>query len=131
MRTENFGHCACGAVRYGVDGPLRSVFNCHCDRCRRTSGHHVAATQCTVDALSIEDGALRWWSAAKGVEYGFCANCGSSLFWRTAADPGHVSIMAGTLDGPTGLRTAAAWFVDDASDYHERAQGLQEHPGDG
>ncbi len=123
------GCCACGALRYRVSGPLRPVFNCHCDRCRRTSGHHVAATQCRTEELRVEGDSLRWWSAAEGVAYGFCANCGSSLFWRTDADPGHVSVMAGTLDGPTGLRTTAAWFVDDAADYHDRAPGLVEHPG--
>lgn len=28
-------------------------------------------------------------------------------------------IMAGTLDGPTGLKTAAHIFVGDAGDYYE------------
>jgi hypothetical protein len=52
--------------------------------------------------------------------YGFCARCGSSLFWRGATIPHRISICAGTLDPPTGLRTVEAWWTSEASDYHER-----------
>lgn len=38
--------CRCGAVRYEVNGPLRNVIACHCEQCRRSSGHFVAATAC-------------------------------------------------------------------------------------
>lgn len=40
------GGCMCGAVRYAVHGPLRNVITCHCEQCRRSSGHFVAATAC-------------------------------------------------------------------------------------
>jgi len=38
------GRCLCGAVRYELRGPLRPVVACHCNMCRRTSGHFAAAT---------------------------------------------------------------------------------------
>lgn len=63
---------------------------------------------------------LTWYQASPGVEYGFCGRCGSSLFWRVDAEPGRVSVCAGTLDPPTGLSTEAAWWVSTASDYHQR-----------
>ena len=47
MRT---GGCLCGAVRYQVRGPLRSVVMCHCSQCRRQTGHVMAAT--ALDAIS-------------------------------------------------------------------------------
>jgi hypothetical protein len=31
-----------------------------------------------------------------------------------------MTICAGVLDPPTGLRTVAAWWISEASDYHER-----------
>ena len=31
-----------------------------------------------------------------------------------------LSICAGTLEPPTGLRTVEAWWVSEASDYHQR-----------
>jgi len=37
--------------------------------------------------------------------------------------------MAGTLDSPTGLRTAAHIFVDDAGDYYEIDDDLPHFSG--
>ena len=45
------GGCLCGAVRYEAQGPLRPVVACHCDMCRRTSGHFAAATAVRREAL--------------------------------------------------------------------------------
>jgi hypothetical protein len=123
------GRCLCGGVRYAVRGELRDVVNCHCERCRRFTGHHLAATSAAVDELSIEDDAslLRWFFPVPEAGYGFCSRCGSSLFWQSAGDPSRRSICAGTLDPPTGLRTTEAWWVSQASDYHDRAD-LRELP---
>ena len=73
---------------------------------------------------------LRWIDSPlsdAGARRGFCAECGSSLFWDS---PGRdtVSIAAGTLDGPTGLSTAAHWYVSQAGDYYELPDdGLPRH----
>lgn len=121
------GSCLCGDVSYSVVGPLRDVYNCHCDRCRRFTGHHMAATAAPTENVRVEgDESLAWYAAAEGVEYGFCSRCGSSLFWRTAANPERLSITAGSLDQPTGLRTTRAWYVAETADYHERPAGLEE-----
>ena len=49
------GRCLCGGIRYTVRGELRDVINCHCERCRRFTGHHMAATSAKLDYISIED----------------------------------------------------------------------------
>ncbi len=119
-------------MSFRVDGPLRDVLNCHCGRCRRFSGHHVAGTRAARGDVSVVDrGSLRWYSPEPSVSYGFCVTCGSSLFWTTTARPEAITIMAGCLDRPTGLRTAEAWWVAEHGDYHERARGLVEHEHDG
>lgn len=117
---EKHGGCLCGAVRYKVTGPLRGVVACHCNQCRRTSGHYVAATA-TLDhhLVLIEDKGLKWYTAPdKIARRGFCKHCGSSLFWEPASGE-HISIMAGTLDAPTGLATVAHIFTDFAGDYYD------------
>ena len=38
------GGCACGGVRYRLDAPPRAGVNCHCEPCRRITGHFMAAT---------------------------------------------------------------------------------------
>ncbi|CAN5776656.1 GFA family protein [soil metagenome] len=123
------GGCLCGAVRYRIDGPLRPVVACHCTQCRRTSGHHVAATAAPREAVAVE-GTVSWFASSLGVRRGFCAVCGSNLFWDDSARP-HLSIWAGSLDGPTGLRLTHHIFVAEKGDYYDIADGLPQHAGSG
>lgn len=116
------GRCLCGDIRYAVGGELEDVINCHCERCRQFTGHHMAATSASIDEISIHDAdsLLRWFFPVPEAGYAFCSRCGSSLFWQSAADPVRWSICAGTLDTPTGLKTIQAWWTSQASDYHSR-----------
>ena len=118
QEMSHTGSCLCGAVTYEVDGPLRDVINCHCIWCRRNTGHFMAATAARVTDLEIRGESLKWYDASDTVQYGFCGECGSTLFWRAADKSDRVSIAAGTLDPPTGLVTGTAIFTADASDYH-------------
>lgn len=118
------GGCLCGAVRYEVHGPLRPVVYCHCEQCRKTSGHFVAATACAAQDLSlIASDSLRWYDSSAHAQRGFCSSCGGNLFWRPVSGD-HVSIMAGTVDLPTGVKASMHIYVGHASDFHEIADGL-------
>ena len=119
------GRCLCGGVTYEVHGPLRRVWNCHCWRCRRWTGHFMAASNCCQEHLHFASGdTLAWHHPADdpNVAYGFCRECGSSMFWKVLEGPGdqkdHIALCAGTLDLPTGLTTEGALFTADAADYH-------------
>jgi len=113
------GGCLCGAVRYRLQPPLRSVVACHCGQCRRTSGNYVSATSVPREkfALSNDDG-LKWYRSSEQAQRGFCAECGSSLFWSADARD-TITIMSGTIDGKTGLTTVAHICVADKGDYYE------------
>jgi hypothetical protein len=115
------GRCLCGAVRYEVRGPLRDVLLCHCAECRRWHGHVSASTAAARgDLVVLDDRALRWIESPHSdaaARRGFCGECGSSLFWDAPARD-TVSIAAGTLDPPTGLRVMGHWYVADAGDYY-------------
>ena len=105
---------------------MRPVVACHCRQCRKTSGHFVAATSAPRDQVAIE-GEVSWYRASKTARRGFCATCGSSLFWD---GPGrNLSLHAGTLDGDTGLRLAGHIFCADKGDYYEIADGLPQSAG--
>jgi hypothetical protein len=116
------GRCLCGAVTYQVSGPLRDVLICHCEECRRWGGYVGAFTAVRREDLAIEnESALRWIASPHSDRHarrGFCGECGSSLFWEPAGGE-RLSIAAGTLDRPTGLRIAAHWYTHQAGDYDE------------
>lgn len=122
------GGCLCGAVRYEVRGPLRQVVACHCEQCRRTSGHFVAATAARHEHFGlVKPDGLSWYRSSAEARRGFCRNCGSSLFWEPD-DRRHISIMAGTLDRPTGLAMAGHLFAAAADDYYRITDGLPQFP---
>jgi hypothetical protein len=121
------GGCLCGAVRYRVAGPLRDVVACHCGQCRRTSGHHVAATSAAREDVTVA-GEVAWYASSPGARRGFCRTCGSSLFWEDVGS-GRLAISAGTLDAPTGLRLRGHIFTADKGDYYAIADGLPQAPG--
>ncbi len=109
------GGCMCGAVRYAAHGPLREILVCHCVNCRRQTGRAWAATAARRGDLAVTGEVA--WAQSPGSPYGarrgFCAACGSALFWEA---PGRdtVSIGAGTLDDPSGLHVAAHVHATDA-----------------
>ncbi|MBI3899286.1 MAG: GFA family protein [Gammaproteobacteria bacterium] len=121
------GHCLCGAVQYEVHGPLRPVVACHCEMCRRTSGHYVAATACEAQHLRLtEDRGLRWYQSSAAARRGFCQECGSNLFWHPQKEL-HIAIMAGSLDQPTGLSLVAHIYASAAGDYYQICDTLARH----
>ena len=120
------GSCLCGAVTYQVTGPLRPVIACHCAQCRKSSGHHVAATSAAREDIEIS-GEVTWYPSSKTARRGFCGICGSNLFWDGAGV--NLSIHAGTLDGETGLKLAGHIFCADKGDYYRIADDLPKSDG--
>lgn len=113
------GSCLCSAITFEISGPLRPVVNCHCIQCRKWTGHFVAATAAWKRGLKIHDpqAQLTWFRSSESAQRGFCKRCGSSLFWQSdGADT--TTVLAGTLDGATGLKTEAQIHVDGKGDYY-------------
>jgi len=127
--TGNTGRCLCGAISFEVNGPMRDVVVCHCGQCRRQHGAPPGYSQAAWENIRLTGGEnLAWYRSSARARRGFCRQCGSSLFWEPI-DTGRVSIAAGSLDSPTGLRTVRHIFVHDKGDYYEIADGLEQLSG--
>ncbi len=122
------GRCLCGAVRYEIRGPLRPVVNCHCGQCLRTHGNVAAYTSAArSDLVLTEERGLKWYRSSEIARRGFCRDCGASLFWeRLGGD--QISVAAGCIDPPSGLKTIRHIFVADKGDYYEIADELERFP---
>ncbi len=111
------GGCLCGSVGYTVHGPLRDVLVCHCTMCQRLHSYVGAYSACAPGDLQIHGNeTLRWYESSAKARRGFCAKCGAMLFW----DPSHgrhISISAGSLDRPTGLRVQAHIYLEEQADF--------------
>jgi hypothetical protein len=118
------GGCSCGAVRFEARGDLRPVIYCHCEQCRRQSGHFVAATAIADDRLAVTGAEnITWYDSSDVARRGFCRNCGSGLFWKDGR-LAQTSILAGSLDLPSGLTASHHIFVAQKGDYYAIDDGL-------
>ncbi len=120
------GGCLCAEVSYRVTGPLRPVVACHCQQCRRTSGHHSAATSAPRESVEIE-GEVRWFQSSARARRGFCPECGSNLFWDDGG--ARLAIFAGSLDAPTGVTMEGHIHCADKGDYYRISDDLPQVAG--
>lgn len=115
------GSCLCGGITFTLTGPLRDVVHCHCTQCRKTSGHHWAATRVSDTQITFTaQDTLTWFQSSACAKRGFCNRCGASVFYRHQNDDGP-AIGAGCLDAPTGLATAKHIYCASKGDYYDIA----------
>ena len=105
------GSCLCRAITFTVAGDLPPPDACHCTICRKSSGHYFASTDVKKSALTI-DGAekVTWFQSSPKVRRGFCAVCGSQLFFY----PPHrdwIGVAMGAFDQPTGTHLSLHIFT--------------------
>jgi hypothetical protein len=105
------GSCQCGAVRYTVaPGPsLASI--CHCRMCQRATGGPFAAL------LKVAAGRVTWrgrpriFQSSSIAERGFCAACGTPLFYRqTGSD--WIEFTSGSLPADLPFTPAHQWGLE-------------------
>lgn len=122
------GSCLCGRVSFTVAGDLGAPDACHCVQCRKQSGHYFASANVPRAALAVSgEENLSWYRSSEKVRRGFCANCGSSLFW----DPPErdwIAIAMGAFDTPTLTRLHKHIFVAEKGDYYDITDGLPQSP---
>ena len=116
------GRCLCGNVSFTVSDGARGFSVCHCGQCRRQSGHTWASGFAPRESIRIQ-GDVSWYAASDTARRGFCAKCGSFLFWSHNDEP-TMSFSLGSLESPTGIRLEKHIFVADKGDYYDIADGL-------
>ena len=117
------GRCLCGEVQFELKGELRGIVNCHCSKCRKFHGNYGAYTSVKVENLKITgEKSLKWFRSptdeTPNVHRGFCSECGSSLFWHPKDRP-HIAVAAGSLIGPTNLKTIGHVWCSQKADFYE------------
>lgn len=124
------GSCLCGGYRYQIDGPVLSMVNCHCSKCRKASAT-AYATFAVVPAASFEVTAgvdlVQTFESSPGFHRTFCKRCGSTVpVKREGLDV--VYVPAGTLDTPPGLRPSSHIFVGSKAEWHDIVDDLPQYP---
>ena len=113
------GECMCGAVRFSATAKKPSVVACHCDMCRRWSAGPFMALNCQTVTFESEEniGRIR---SSDWAERGFCAKCGSNLFYHIV-ESGDYHIAAGLFGDQSMLRMSLQVFTDFKPEFYEFA----------
>ena len=74
-------------------------------------------------------GHVKWYRSSDKVRRGFCAECGSSLFFDPLDRAKHdwIGISMGAFDKPTGTHMALHIFTAEKGDYYEITDGLPQN----
>ena len=117
--------CLCGSVKIRANNISPKITVCHCDMFRKWGGGPALALQCGTE-LEIEGAEqIHIFDSSEWAERGFCANCGTHLFYRIK-DTGEYSIPAGFFPELQGLEMEAQYFIDKKPDYYRFANKCKE-----
>ena len=114
-QTKMNGSCLCGAVRISATTPSKWCAHCHCSMCRKQHGAgYVTWVGMNSDQVTIEDTqkTLQWYESSTGAQRGFCARCGTSLFFKSKRWPGELHIALPAFDDPIDREPQAHAFYD-------------------
>ena len=116
------GQCLCGAVRFhGTPVPGRGIGVCHCGQCRRWASGPYQAMRFEGGVVMDADDTLTWYASSGYGERGFCARCGSCLFWRAPGDGANLAVNVSTLPEDHGLTIHEHIWIDDKPDFYDYA----------
>nr|WP_315594620.1 GFA family protein [uncultured Cupriavidus sp.] len=123
------GGCLCGAVRYSVKDEFVYALNCHCSKCRRSTGSAFKPF------AGIERGKLCITHGEDNVSiFGdehaphdvHCRICGSLMF-SVVRDGEYVHVTLGTLADTPAIRPSAHIFVGSKAPWHSITDQLPQH----
>lgn len=118
LNIEASGGCQCGAVRYHLTAVTDTSHICHCRMCQKAVGNFFAALfGAPKDALEWKRGEPARFMSSEHVARGFCAQCGTPLFYEYMLG-NDLALTTGSLDDPGqfppkdqfGLEAVMPWF---------------------
>ncbi|ASP40803.1 aldehyde-activating protein [Bacterioplanes sanyensis] len=110
--------CLCGQAKLDVQHDIKEVGVCHCSMCRRWGGGPFLAVH--VGAEVKLDGPISRYQSSDWANRGFCAQCGTHLFYQLNDSQEYV-IAAGLYDANTELAMTSQIYIDQKPPYYEFA----------
>ncbi len=99
------GGCQCGAVRYAFYAAPTRAGICHCRMCQKSVGGPFKAwANVPTQDFAWTRGTPSKFRSSSAAERGFCARCGTPLYFAYVKRPESISVTAGSLDTPEAVR---------------------------
>ncbi|MCB1196939.1 MAG: GFA family protein [Deltaproteobacteria bacterium] len=106
MTDSLSGGCQCGAIRFQAQRLKDNSHVCHCRMCQKAAGNFfMALVGVPLEDFTWTRGQPSFFASSVKVKRGFCANCGTPLFFRHQ-DSQHISMTIGSFDHPENIPLA-------------------------
>lgn len=124
------GGCMCGATTYQVEDRFEYAMNCHCSKCRRTTGSAFKPM------AGIKAGLLQMTAGAEtALVFGgpeardiHCGRCGS-LLYSIVRDAQYAHVAMGTLIDTPSIRPDKHIFVGSKAPWFDITDNLPQFDG--
>lgn len=126
--TERQGHCLCGAVKITARHASDNVGVCHCGMCRRWTGGPFLALSCGTDVIIEGEENITLYDSSPWAERGFCAKCGTNLFYRLK-ETGDLEVVAGLFDDTKNMVLDSQIFIDEKPGFYSFAEKTKNMTG--
>ena len=122
------GGCLCGAVSLTLqhDKPTLSV--CHCGICRCWAGGPFMSLECHCTPAIEGEEYVRTYASSEWAERGFCAKCGTHLFYRLI-EGGFYAVSVGLFKDAVNWPFDLQVFIDEKPDNYSFANTTREMTG--
>ncbi len=118
------GSCLCGKVRFTINEPSGSdsQVHCHCRLCQRAHGAAFVTWVCQKSenfSLDNSEQSLRWYASTNEGRRGFCAHCGSTMFFRSSFWPDETHVTLANLHEQDDFKVQAHICYDTRASWVE------------
>lgn len=122
------GSCLCGEVKLEADAVLPHVGACHCSMCRKWTGGPMLVVDCQAAPKFSGEQHVSVYSSSDWAERGFCAKCGTHLFYRLKQS-GQYVVPVGLLNLSETLTFDQQIFIEEKPEYYSFANETKNMTG--
>ena len=102
--TQRIATCACRSVSITLEGDPDRTLACHCSYCKRSTGSAFRSVAWfkneQVISIKGETKLFNNSERSKGINFNFCPNCGTTIFWTFTHNQKFTAVALGCFDDP-------------------------------
>jgi hypothetical protein len=107
--------CSCGELCITCTGEPIRVSICHCLACQKRTGSAFGVqARFASDQIATARGSRKTYTriadSGNRIEFHFCADCGSTLWWEPSALPGFVVVAVGAFADPSFMAPSVSIY---------------------